>query len=29
MKKTLFILATVARLHTGEMAIDGYTGLTW
>gem|GEM_PF-3527900 len=29
MKKTLFILATVARLHTGKMAIDGYMGLTW
>ncbi|KIM08404.1 MAG: hypothetical protein KU38_09755 [Sulfurovum sp. FS08-3] len=29
MKKKLLILATVVSLHAGEMAIDGYTGLTW
>ncbi len=29
MKKTLLILATVVGLQAGEMAIDGYTGLTW
>lgn len=29
MKKTLLILAAFVSLNAGEMAEDGYTGLTW
>lgn len=29
MRKTLLILASLVSLNAGEMAVDGYTGLTW
>jgi len=29
MKKILLILASLVSLNAGEMAVDGYTGLTW
>jgi hypothetical protein len=29
MRRTLLVLATFVSLNAGEMAIDGYTGLTW
>jgi len=29
MKKMLLVLASIVSLNAGEMAVDGYTGLTW